>query len=87
MTADSIPISRLGQAGIVQLGRDSTTYVFSVDFIICIYVYLSLINEKSQSRHAPLVLQPTSKPGRPLVFIISHFMDFGEVDSTTVFRI
>ena len=86
MTADSIPISKLGQAGrwflaahiasyeagIVQLGSDRTTFVFSVDFIVCICVYLSLINEMSHSRHAPLVLQPTSKPGRPHAIIIPY---------------
>lgn len=87
MTADSIPISELGQAGrwflaahvasykagIVQLGSDSTIFVFSVHFIVCICVYLSLINEMSHSRHAPLVLQPTSKPGRPHPVIIPYF--------------
>ncbi|CAM4377992.1 MAG: hypothetical protein LEGION0403_FIIPPAGN_00660 [Legionella sp.] len=74
MTVDSIPISELGQrdTGFIGqytvanynygLGSDSFT---SKVFIVCIYVYLSLIYERSHSRHAPLVLQPTSKPGRP----------------------
>lgn len=74
MTVDSIPISELGQRDTGFIGQYTVAYYnyglgsdsfTSKVFIVCIYIYLSLIYERSHSRHAPLVLQPTSKPGRP----------------------
>ena len=73
MTVDSIPISELGQRGagfmaahgVVDYQCLRSDSFSSKVFIICIYVYLRLIYESSRSRHAPLVLQSTSKPGRP----------------------
>ncbi len=74
MTVDSIPISELGRTGCRFCSGTRCCFIYcslrsdsfsSEVFIICICVYLSLINETSQSRHAPQVSQPTSKPGRP----------------------
>lgn len=36
----------------------------------------SMFNECTHARHAPQVLQPTSKPGRPHTFIIAKYYGF-----------